>query len=103
MTEFFGRGGEGGLELARAVEEVCEGGEVDFRYLYELEAPLDEKLRANLRVLHLRQVRLLLVKERQSLDAAAAVRLAAKRAAHAKLSKSDRKALKRMREQDECE
>jgi formyltetrahydrofolate synthetase len=45
VSELFARGGEGGLALARAVQAVCDEGADGFRFLYELEAPLDEKLR----------------------------------------------------------
>ncbi len=45
-SELFARGSEGGLELAEAVVRAAESGKADYRPLYELEAPLLEKIAA---------------------------------------------------------
>ncbi|MBT3344271.1 MAG: formate--tetrahydrofolate ligase [Gemmatimonadetes bacterium] len=42
-SEVWADGGEGGADLARAVVEACDAGN-DFHYLYELDAPLEEKI-----------------------------------------------------------
>ena len=44
VSEVFGKGGEGGMALARAVEGACERGGGKFRFLYPLEAPVREKI-----------------------------------------------------------
>ncbi len=44
VSELHARGGAGGEDLARAVEAACESGEADFRFLYELEASVHEKV-----------------------------------------------------------
>jgi formate--tetrahydrofolate ligase len=44
VSELHARGGAGGEDLARAVDSACESGEADFRFLYELEAPLQVKI-----------------------------------------------------------
>ncbi|TVR53447.1 MAG: formate--tetrahydrofolate ligase [Gemmatimonadales bacterium] len=44
LTEVHARGGEGALELAELVMEVLEAGEADFRPLYSLDIPLEEKM-----------------------------------------------------------
>jgi formate--tetrahydrofolate ligase len=44
VSEVFGKGGEGGLALAAAVEKACEKGAGKFRFLYEVEAPVKEKV-----------------------------------------------------------
>jgi formate--tetrahydrofolate ligase len=43
-AEIFAKGGEGGLELAKAVCAVCESGEANFAPLYDLELSIKEKL-----------------------------------------------------------
>ncbi len=43
LTEVHAKGGEGAVALANAVVEVCEQ-ENDFKFLYELEASLEEKM-----------------------------------------------------------
>jgi len=43
-SDVFGRGGEGGLDLARQVVEAVERDPRDFRFLYPLELPLAEKI-----------------------------------------------------------
>jgi formate--tetrahydrofolate ligase len=44
LSDVFGLGGRGGLDLARQVMEAIERDKPDFRYLYPLEAPLIEKI-----------------------------------------------------------
>ncbi len=44
LTEVHARGGEGALELAELVMEVLDAGEADFRPLYPLDLPLEEKM-----------------------------------------------------------
>jgi formate--tetrahydrofolate ligase len=44
LSDVFGRGGEGGLDLARQVVEAVERDPRDFRFLYPLELPLAEKI-----------------------------------------------------------
>ncbi|MCR4658159.1 MAG: formate--tetrahydrofolate ligase [Lachnospiraceae bacterium] len=46
LSEVWAKGGEGGTELARKVIKVIEEGKTDFRPLYELELPLEEKISA---------------------------------------------------------
>jgi formate--tetrahydrofolate ligase len=43
VTDYREAGGEGGLELAERVASACEGAS-DFRFLYPLEVPLEEKV-----------------------------------------------------------
>ncbi len=43
VSEVFGKGGEGGLALAKAVDAACDKGG-KFRFLYALEAPVKEKV-----------------------------------------------------------
>jgi formate--tetrahydrofolate ligase len=43
VSEVFGKGGGGGLELAAAVEKACEQGS-SFKHLYALEAPIASKI-----------------------------------------------------------
>ncbi len=45
LSEVWGKGGEGGLELAQAVLRLCEAPK-DFRFAYPLDAPLSEKIEA---------------------------------------------------------
>ncbi|UCF20341.1 MAG: formate--tetrahydrofolate ligase, partial [Gemmatimonadota bacterium] len=44
-TEIWAKGGAGGLELADAVRETLDKDEGDYRPLYPLELPLEEKIR----------------------------------------------------------
>ncbi len=44
VSEVWGRGGEGGLELADRVIELCERGNADFTYAYDLGQPLKDKI-----------------------------------------------------------
>ncbi len=43
VSEVFGKGGGGGLELARALEKACEQG-ASFKHLYELDSPIRAKI-----------------------------------------------------------
>ncbi|MCL2071883.1 MAG: formate--tetrahydrofolate ligase [Oscillospiraceae bacterium] len=43
-AEIFAKGGEGGIDLANAVAEVCEQGQSRFKPLYELDGPIKDKL-----------------------------------------------------------
>lgn len=45
LTEVWEKGGEGGIELAKAVVEVIERNENNFQPLYDLSTPLDEKMK----------------------------------------------------------
>ncbi len=44
LSDVFGQGGRGGLELADQVIEAAEKDPADFKFLYPLEAPLAEKI-----------------------------------------------------------
>ena len=44
LSEVFAKGGEGGLELAEKVIELCETKESNFKPLYELEKSIEEKI-----------------------------------------------------------
>ncbi len=44
LSDVFARGGEGGLELAERVVELADSKRAQFRFLYEPEAPLLEKI-----------------------------------------------------------
>jgi formate--tetrahydrofolate ligase len=44
LSDVFGQGGRGGLELADQVVEAAEKDPADFKFLYPLEAPLAEKI-----------------------------------------------------------
>ena len=44
MSEVWGKGGDGGIELAEEVVRLCEEGKKDFRFAYELDLPLKEKI-----------------------------------------------------------
>ena len=44
LTEVFAKGGEGGLDLAKKVTEIVEKGSSDFRFLYDLDLSIKEKL-----------------------------------------------------------
>jgi len=45
VIEVFGQGGEGGLSLAEAVVEACQGSTPTPRFLYPLEASIEDKIR----------------------------------------------------------
>ncbi|MFP9191951.1 formate--tetrahydrofolate ligase [Natronosalvus vescus] len=44
VSDVYRRGGEGGIELARAVRDAADEGAPDFEPLYDLETPLEEKI-----------------------------------------------------------
>lgn len=44
MSEVWGKGGDGGIELAEEVIRLCEEGKKDFRFAYDLDLPLKEKI-----------------------------------------------------------
>ena len=44
LTEVFAKGGEGGLDLAQKVTEIVDKGSADFRFLYDLDLSIKEKL-----------------------------------------------------------
>ena len=46
LSEVWGKGGDGGVELAREVVRLCEEEKGDFRYAYELDTTIEEKLNA---------------------------------------------------------
>ena len=46
LSEVWGKGGEGGEALAREVVRLCEEEQGNFTFSYELDMPLEEKLRA---------------------------------------------------------
>ncbi len=46
LSEVFAKGGEGGIELAKAVIEAAESGKADFAPIYPLELTLKEKINA---------------------------------------------------------
>lgn len=45
LSEGWGKGGEGTTELAKVVAEITDSGKADFHPLYELDLPLEEKIR----------------------------------------------------------
>ena len=45
LSESWGKGGEGTTELAKVVAEIADSGKADFHPLYELDLPLEEKIR----------------------------------------------------------
>jgi formate--tetrahydrofolate ligase len=45
LSEGWGKGGEGAEELARAVSEIADSGKADYHPLYELDLPLEEKIK----------------------------------------------------------
>ena len=49
LSEVWGKGGEGGEALAREVVRLCEAGGNGFRYAYELDTPIEQKLEAIVR------------------------------------------------------
>ncbi len=44
LSEVFTKGGEGGIELAKAVVDIVENKKSDFKVLYELDLPITEKI-----------------------------------------------------------
>ncbi len=44
MSEVWGKGGDGGIELAEEVIRLCEEGKKDFKFAYDLDLPLKEKI-----------------------------------------------------------
>jgi len=46
LTDVFAKGGEGGVDLAKAVVEKVDSSERNFKRIYELDAPLEDKIRA---------------------------------------------------------
>jgi formate--tetrahydrofolate ligase len=46
LSEVWGKGGDGGVELAKEVVRLCEEEKGDFRYAYELDTTIEEKLTA---------------------------------------------------------
>ena len=46
LSEVWGKGGDGGVELAKEVVRLCESGEGDFTYAYGDELSIEEKLSA---------------------------------------------------------
>lgn len=46
LTDVFAKGGDGGVELAKAVVEKVDSAERNFKRIYELEAPLEDKIRS---------------------------------------------------------
>lgn len=44
LSDVWAKGGEGGVELAEKVVELVEGGNADFKPLYDLEMPIKEKI-----------------------------------------------------------
>ena len=46
LSEVWGKGGDGGVELAREVVRLCESGEGNFTYAYEDDTTIEEKLSA---------------------------------------------------------
>ena len=45
LSEGWGKGGEGTIELAKTVAEIADSGKADFKPLYELELPLADKIK----------------------------------------------------------
>jgi len=46
LSEVWGKGGDGGVELAEEVVRLCETAENNFRFAYELETSIEKKLEA---------------------------------------------------------
>lgn len=44
LSEVFTKGGEGGIELAKAVLNIVDNKESNFKVLYELESPIEQKI-----------------------------------------------------------
>lgn len=45
VSNHWALGGKGAKALAEAVVDVCERGESEFRFLYELDLPIEEKIK----------------------------------------------------------
>ncbi|HGY92085.1 MAG TPA: formate--tetrahydrofolate ligase [Planctomycetes bacterium] len=52
VSDVHARGGEGGEELAHAVDRVAEAGRAAFQPLYDLELPLEERIRVLARTIY---------------------------------------------------
>jgi formate--tetrahydrofolate ligase len=46
LSEVWAKGGEGGVELAKEVVRICDEEKPDFKFLYELDQPIKEKIEA---------------------------------------------------------
>ena len=46
LSEVWGKGGDGGVELAKEVVRLCEEGENNFRFAYDTDMTIEEKLAA---------------------------------------------------------
>jgi len=46
LSEVWAKGGEGGIELAKEVVRICDEEKPDFKFLYELDQPIKEKIEA---------------------------------------------------------
>ena len=46
LSEVWGKGGDGGVELAKEVVRLCEEGENNFRFAYDADMTIEEKLAA---------------------------------------------------------
>ncbi|MBR0384705.1 MAG: formate--tetrahydrofolate ligase [Eubacteriaceae bacterium] len=46
LSEVWAKGGEGGVALAKEVIRLCESGQNDFSYAYELDMPIKDKIEA---------------------------------------------------------
>ncbi len=46
LSEVWAKGGEGGVELAKEVVRICDEEKPDFKFLYQLEQPIKEKIEA---------------------------------------------------------
>ena len=46
MSEVWAKGGEGGIELAKEVIKLCEEGENNFKFSYDLDMPIKDKITA---------------------------------------------------------
>ncbi len=46
LSEVWAKGGEGGVELAKEIVRICNEEKPDFKFLYELDQPIKEKIEA---------------------------------------------------------
>ena len=46
LSEVWGKGGDGGVELAKEVVRLCEEGENNFRFAYDADMTIEQKLAA---------------------------------------------------------
>ena len=44
LSEVWEHGGDGGIELAKEVINLCENGENHFRFAYDLDQPIEKKI-----------------------------------------------------------